>query len=162
MVATPVQHQENTYRVRIALARWKRGMIAARNSRDLAYLSQTHRLMAQAIARKLVVSVHDVSDGGVLTAAAEMCIASGLGLSFAEEALDYQPAFTEKPGQYLVELSDPMKMEELRKLFDSVADIVNIGVVQHLPRLQVIRGHKVVWDVPVDKMTSAWRGTLDW
>jgi len=137
-------------------------LIAARNSRDLTYLAQTHRLMAEAIRRKLVVSVHDVSDGGVITAAAEMCIASGLGLSFAEEAFDYQPAFVEKPGQYLVELSDPLKMEEIRKLFDSVADVVNIGVVQHLPRFQIVRAGKITWDVSVEEMTKAWRGTLDW
>ena len=137
-------------------------LIAARNSRDLAYLAQTHRLMAEAIRRKLVVSVHDVSDGGVITAAAEMSIASGLGLSLAEEAFDYQGAFAEKPGQYLVELSNPMKMEELRKLFEKVADIVNVGVVQHLPRLQVVRAGKITWDVTVEEMTKAWRGTLDW
>ena len=98
----------------------------------------------------------------MLTAAAEMCIASGFGLSMGEEAFDYQSAFAEKPGQYLVELSDPTKMDELRKLVDSVADIVNVGVVQHLPRLQVIRAGKVVWDLSVDDMTKAWRGTLDW
>jgi phosphoribosylformylglycinamidine synthase subunit PurSL len=137
-------------------------MIAARNSRDLAYLAQTHKLMAEAIRRKLVVSVHDISDGGVLTAAAEMCIASGFGLSFSEDAFDYQSAFAEKPGQYLVELTDPMKMEELRSMFDKVADVVNIGVVQHLPRLQVVRNGKAIWDVTVEAMTKAWRGTLDW
>ena len=137
-------------------------LIAARNSHDLAYLSQTHRAMAEAIRRKLLVSVHDVSDGGMITAAAEMCIASGLGVCLTEDGFDYQPAFAEKPGQYLVELSDPMKMEELRKLFDNVADIVNVGIVQHLPRLQVVRGRQQMWYLPVEEMTKSWRGTLDW
>ena len=137
-------------------------MIAARNCRDLTYLAQTHKLMAEAIRRKLVVSVHDISDGGMLTAAAEMCIASGIGLTMGEEAFDYQSAFAEKPGQYLIELHDPTKLQELRKLVDSVADIVNVGVVQHLPRLQVIRAGKVVWDLTIDELTEAWRGTLDW
>ena len=137
-------------------------MVAARNCRNLGYLAQTHRQLAEAIRRKLVVSVHDISDGGMLTAAAEMCIASGLGISIGEEAFDYQPAFTERPGQYLVEFADPLKMEEMRKLLDFSADIVNVGVVQHLPRLQVIKSGKVAWDLSVEELTKAWRGTLDW
>lgn len=137
-------------------------MVAARNSRDLSYLAQLHRLMAQAIGKQLVVSCHDISDGGLLVAAAEMCIASGLGVSIGEDAFDYQSAFAEKPGQYLLELSDPREMDTLRKLLDSVADIVNVGVIQHLPRLSVIRHGRVVWDVSVDDMTEAWRGTLNW
>lgn len=137
-------------------------LIAARSSNDLTYLAQTHRAMAEAIRRKLLVSVHDVSDGGVITAAAEMSIASGLGLSFTEEAFDYQPAFAEKPGQYLVELCNPLKMEELRKLFEKVADVINIGIVQHLPRFEIVRGRRIVWDLQVEELTKAWRGTLDW
>lgn len=137
-------------------------LIAARNSRDLTYLAQTHRLVAQAIREAQVISCHDVSDGGMLTAVAEMCIASGLGVTISEDAFDYQSAFAEKPGQYLVELSDPMQMDALRKLLDSTADIVNVGVFQHLPRLSVIRKGRVVWDVPVEDLTTAWRGTLDW
>src|SRR6185437_16581811 len=39
----------------------------------------THRALAAAIARGLVRSCHDVSDGGYITAVAEMCIASGFG-----------------------------------------------------------------------------------
>ena len=59
-------------------------------------------------------------------------------------------------------LSTRPVIEELRKLFDNVADIVNIGVVQHLPRFQVVRAGKIAWDVTVEEMTKAWRGTLDW
>ena len=137
-------------------------LIAARNSRDLGYLAKTHRIMAVAIRQKLLVAVHDVSDGGMLTAAAEMCIASGKGISIGEDVFDYQSAFAEKPGQYLVELADPMQMEQLRQMFDKVADLVNVGVVQHLPRLQIISKGRIVWDATVEEMTQAWRGTLDW
>jgi len=76
--------------------------------------------------------------------------------------LDYQSAFAEKPGQYLVELGDPGKMERLRSLLDGVADLVHVGVFQHLPRLTVLRSGRAVWDATVDEMTAAWRGTLDW
>jgi phosphoribosylformylglycinamidine synthase len=137
-------------------------LIAARNGCDLACLASTHRQMAQAIAEGLLVSCHDVSDGGLLVAAAEMSIASGLGVTIGEETFDYQSAFAEKPGQYLVEIADPMKVETLRSLLDGVADLIHVGVFQHLPRLTVLRGGRAVWEVTVDEMTAAWRGTLDW
>src|SRR5207237_8470887 len=53
-------------------------------SQSLDDLAKTHRAVACAIANEHVLACHDVSDGGWLVAAAEMCIASRLGLT-----LDY-------------------------------------------------------------------------
>ena len=47
-----------------------------------------------------------VSMGGLLVAAAEMCIASGLGLIIGEEYFMTDDAFIERLGRYLVELKD--------------------------------------------------------
>ncbi len=137
-------------------------LIAARNGRDLRVLAATHRKMAQAIAGGLAASCHDLSDGGLLAAAAEMCIASNLGLAMVEETFDYQPAFAEKPGQYLLELADPAQLPQLQELLDPVADVISVGVVQYQPKLQVLRQGKVAWELSVEQLTAAWRGTLDW
>jgi len=56
--------------------------------------------MAQTIADGHVLSCHDVSDGGWLVAAAEMSIASGLGLKL-DAIGEY---FDERTGSYLVEV----------------------------------------------------------
>ncbi|MFN3389862.1 MAG: AIR synthase-related protein, partial [Allosphingosinicella sp.] len=63
-----------------------------------------------AIADGLVAACHDVSDGGLLVALADMAVASGMGLS-----LDWSPHdvpahafwFGEDQGRYLVTTRDP-------------------------------------------------------
>ena len=68
-------------------------LISAKNPNDLNSLASTHRAMAIAIASGEIAAAHDISDGGVATAAAEMCIASGLGLKILAESVD----FAERP-----------------------------------------------------------------
>jgi phosphoribosylformylglycinamidine synthase subunit PurL len=57
-----------------------------------------------------VAACHDLSDGGLLVAAAEMAMAGGLGLAFAPgpEGLPAQAwYFGEDQGRYLIETADP-------------------------------------------------------
>ena len=61
----------------------------------------THRALAEAIRREMIGSCHDVSEGGYLTAVAEMCIASGLGADI--EPADAEQFFAETVGCYVVE-----------------------------------------------------------
>jgi len=64
------------------------------------------------------------ADGGVAVAAAEMCIASGLGLQIEAEI-----GFEERPGQYLVEANDSGAFE----------GFVRVGTVQLKPVFEKIR-----------------------
>jgi phosphoribosylformylglycinamidine synthase len=126
---------------------------------DLSELSAAHRRMAEAIRRGLVLSCHDVSDGGPLVAIAEMCIASGLG---ATVRLAEGVMFREVPGCYVVE-HNPRDGEELKGWFDSLrltfepcGQVIGEGVL----RVDDYRGSG--GEVSVAEMTEAWRGTLDW
>jgi phosphoribosylformylglycinamidine synthase II/phosphoribosylformylglycinamidine synthase I len=76
---------------------------------------ETLRALHKAIQAGLVVSCHDVSEGGLAVALAEMCIAGGLGAEMSQHALggiaemdtDAQKRvlFSETTGRFLVELS---------------------------------------------------------
>jgi phosphoribosylformylglycinamidine (FGAM) synthase-like enzyme len=126
---------------------------------DLSELIATHRRMSRAIAAGLLTACHDVSDGGVLTAAAEMCIASNLGLNLK---LQEPLFFRETPGCYLVEFA-PEKLEELTDLFGSLRVSFELcGEVTQEPRMIVSNFRQTVCDASVEEMTKAWRGTLDW
>jgi phosphoribosylformylglycinamidine synthase subunit PurSL len=133
-------------------------------SRDqkLDTLASTHRTMAKQVAAGSVAAIHDVSDGGVAVAAAEMCIASGFGLIAGEEHFTTDAAFHEHPGRYLVELKNVEHADAFRKAFDGVADVTDFGLVQHLRKLTVTTPKQRVLEIGLDEMTSAWRGTLDW
>jgi phosphoribosylformylglycinamidine synthase len=77
-------------------------LIAATDPNDLNSLATTHRAMAKLIADGHVAAVHDLSDGGLLVAAAEMAIASGYGLNLDPAFLATEDPFAEKPGRGLV------------------------------------------------------------
>jgi phosphoribosylformylglycinamidine synthase len=121
-------------------------------------LAAAHRAMARAVQSGKVVACHDVGEGGWLVAAAEMGIASGLGLLLEP---DDRAFFDEPRGQYLVEVEG-----EEREVAALAAELPSLkfrrlGSVQHSPELVLHLDEEGV-QVPVEQLTRAWRGTLDW
>jgi len=137
-------------------------LVRARRPGDLANLAGTHRLMHQLLADGTVSACHDVSDGGLAVAAVEMAIASGLGLIVGAELFMSDGAFVEAPGRYLVELPDAGAIGEVVKHFGDVADVVEVGLTQHLRKLTVTTTKERVLEIGLEELTAAWRGTLDW
>jgi phosphoribosylformylglycinamidine synthase subunit PurSL len=128
-------------------------LVFANNPSDLKSLAATHRAMAQSIAAGEVVACHDISDGGVAVAAAEMCIASGMGMSVNDGMLKDQSAFGEMPGRYLVELREQHVISDFKRRFDTAAEVREFGTV---------RDDRGFAEIPLDDLVKAWRGTLDW
>ncbi|MBB6124826.1 phosphoribosylformylglycinamidine synthase subunit PurL [Sphingobium subterraneum] len=62
------------------------------------------------IAKGLVSAVHDVSDGGLLVAVAEMALAGNIGATL-EEIGDHFTAFGEDQGRYVVTSATPEKIQ---------------------------------------------------
>jgi len=137
-------------------------LIAAKNTTDLASLAQTHRLTSEAIAGGKVSACHDISDGGIAVAAAEMCIGSGIGLIVGADLFLSDDVFTERPGRYLIELAEADGIESLRAKFASVAEVTEIGRTQQVPTLTITSTRDHGTEIRVDELTAAWRGTLDW
>ncbi|HVF83299.1 MAG TPA: phosphoribosylformylglycinamidine synthase subunit PurL [Sphingomicrobium sp.] len=82
---------------------------------DLAAERRNGEFVRQMIVRELVTAVHDLSDGGMLVALAEMAFAAGIGAEFDRLFLrEHQPTpavlFGEEQGRYLVTTSnsDPL------------------------------------------------------
>ena len=132
---------------------------------SLAERIATHRALASAISRGLVRSCHDVSDGGYLTAVAEMCIASGLGADLQSDEIDEW--FTESVGQYVIEVEALAQSDVEQLLNEREIRAKEIGRTTAYPRLEIghllaNRSKKIDAQIFVDEMTRAWRGTLDW
>jgi phosphoribosylformylglycinamidine synthase len=82
---------------------------------DLAAEKAAGDFVREAIGRGLVSAVHDVSDGGVLVAAAEMALAGKFGLRIEGEWFDGHATgrlFGEDQGRYLAAASDPGALVE--------------------------------------------------
>ncbi len=112
-----------------------------------------HRLIRSGLVR----AAHDVSDGGVVCAIAEMLIAGSspqAPIGFAADAsLDWAIAYDESPSCYVLEVRDP---EGVRS---SLGD-TPWRVLGELDDSGVLRWGAL--DAGVEETTRAWRGTLDW
>jgi phosphoribosylformylglycinamidine synthase len=150
-------------------------LISASDPADLKILSSLHRAMARLIADGHVAAVHDVSDGGYAVAAAEMCIASGLGLTINSAILEADDPFAERNGRYIVQLresvfdafqsvhlrsvtvsghdilerlghEDPPR-DILKQHFGSTVRIERLGFVQNYPAVLVFSGARADFKV---------------
>jgi phosphoribosylformylglycinamidine synthase subunit PurSL len=128
-------------------------LVSARD--DCKGHGSTHHALADFIATGKVLACHDVSDGGIAVAAAEMCIASGIGLNVQTALFRPEHAFIERPGRYLVETHH---LDDLRRSLDGTAEVIDIGQTQATPKLSV----NPWFEIPIEELTNAWRGTLDW
>ncbi|HEX4056400.1 MAG TPA: phosphoribosylformylglycinamidine synthase subunit PurS [Tepidisphaeraceae bacterium] len=167
-------------------------LISTNSTDDLAAPASTHRAMAGLIADGHVASVHDLSDGGLAVTAAEMIIASGRGLTLDPAFLAASDPFAERPGSYIIELRESVfdviegkvhptvqgqghlyggnSADPFQKIlsghFGSSASVTRLGFVQNRPSLLIVsrldKGIKVHDEIPVEDLTRAWRGTLDW
>jgi phosphoribosylformylglycinamidine synthase len=127
-----------------------------------ATLAKVHRMVAGQIAAGRIAACHDISDGGIAVAAAEMCIASGMGLIVGAELMMSEAAFAESSGRYLVELRNIEDVQEIRSELAKYAELIEFGLVQHLRKLTITSEKERVMEISIDELTRAWRGTLDW
>jgi phosphoribosylformylglycinamidine synthase len=122
----------------------------------------------EAIGDGLVASCHDLSDGGLAVAAAEMCIGGRLGavIDLAEvpacptNQAEADLLYSESNSRLLVEVS-PENREAFEKLFRGQA-IGLIGEVREDKSFTVKRGAAEVLSEPLDDLIRAWKEPLDW
>jgi phosphoribosylformylglycinamidine synthase len=120
-----------------------------------------------AIMRGLVRSAHDMSEGGLAVAVAEMCIAGGLGARLFDDFLDETTLFSESNSRFIIEVV-PEHTTEIESLFEDVlADYpihwFRIGTVTAEPVLSLGDLFSVcLFSVSVDELKTAWQKPLDW
>ncbi len=122
---------------------------------DRAGLEQAaslHHRVARMMNDGKVRSAHDVSDGGLAVALAEMCIASELGaaVELADKG-DQDSIFAPEATTYVLETKEQ----------DAIASGFPIlGKVTEEPRLVIGRGGSALIDIAVSEMARAWRAPL--
>lgn len=130
-------------------------------------LSQAPHLLAalhRTISGGLVRACHDLSEGGLGVAAAEMAFAGGLGLALdlaqvpAEGDLpDDVLLFSESPTRLLVEVA-PDHAEAFEQALQGLPH-ASIGYVTAEPSLAISRGGVPVFHAPISELKAAWQRT---
>jgi len=131
----------------------------------------------QAIRRGLVRSCHDLSEGGLAVALAEMAMAGGLGTRVAlagvpradQAACDYVLLFSESPSRFVLEVRADC-YDELARLLDGLplghlGEVTSggAGLEAASPRLTVLAlDDSVVIDAKASELKAAWQRPLAW
>jgi phosphoribosylformylglycinamidine synthase subunit PurSL len=115
-----------------------------------------YRGLHQAMLLGLVRACHDVSEGGLAVAAAEMCIGGRLGMSLTIEADNpVTTLFGEGNGRLLVEVK-PEHYRVFEERFNPTA-VKRIGVVTNGTRLHISSRTQALVSVRVAELVKAWQ-----
>jgi len=122
---------------------------------DPAQLMATLRNLHQATQSGAVLTCHDISEGGLLAALAEMCLGGGMGATIelpANERADYS-LFNETAGCFLVELADRAQVKEL---FKSIPYII-LGRTTADTNISVTQANNNLFNISTAKLFKAWQ-----
>ncbi|MES0329549.1 MAG: AIR synthase-related protein, partial [Dehalococcoidales bacterium] len=125
--------------------------------------------LSQATRSRLVRACHDLSEGGLGVALAEMAFAGGLG---ARVFLDKVPLgeaiaredyilFSESNSRFLVEIA-PRDREKFERIMGD-SPLATLGYVNGGQSLEIygLKDNKVV-DEPISELKEAWQKTFRW
>ncbi|GJQ26451.1 MAG: phosphoribosylformylglycinamidine synthase subunit PurL [Phycisphaerae bacterium] len=129
-----------------------------------------HRAVADVIGSGGVLAAHDVSDGGLAVAVAEMAMANGIGCDIDGDALAaLGDPFAPRPGTYVLQVASVDAMQALSRV-----DGLIVRIVARVPATRdaasAPRGElrwlnasgAVIESATLDDLRNAWRKPLDW
>jgi phosphoribosylformylglycinamidine synthase subunit PurSL len=136
---------------------------------DLKLAPHVHRKVAGIIAKGWVCAAHDLSEGGLATALAEMLFAGRLGASVDLSAVPHPPAAAEDDVLLFSESATRYLLEIKPEHFDAVVRALRglqfgvLGKLTEKPNL-IIRSLRsgILMDEPVETFRQAWLKPLDW
>ncbi|AGL01532.1 phosphoribosylformylglycinamidine synthase subunit PurL [Desulfoscipio gibsoniae] len=122
---------------------------------DPALLTVTLRSLHRAIRSDAILACHDISEGGLLVALAEMCLGGGVGAAInlpANQRADYC-LFNETAGCFVVELTDRARAEEL---FQDVPYLI-LGCTTSNHNISVTQDNNSIFNIATAKLFKAWQ-----
>jgi phosphoribosylformylglycinamidine synthase len=137
---------------------------------DVPLAKRTFAAVHAAIAGGLVRACHDLSEGGLAVAIAEMAFAGGLGTTVdvrkmphelpASDQLDAILLFAESNTRFLCEVPKA-SAQRFEACLGEVPHAM-IGVVTGSPRLEITAGGRLLVDAELSALKAAWQAPLDW
>ncbi len=132
----------------------------------------TMRVLGEAIRNGWVRSCHDLSEGGLLVAAAEMSLGGLVGMTLNLErlavkgsgGLSYDAStlvklFSESPSRFLVEITpEQLGSFEKHMRLSGIEDVTYVGTAMHASRFVVQDGWDELVNLSIDELQEAWKG----
>lgn len=122
---------------------------------DLEVLPHVFDAMHRGITSGTIKAAHDISEGGVITAVAEMCFGGGMGmeLDVAEDERADMFLFNETAGTFVIEVKDSA---EAAKLFGDIPYQV-LGRTVKGNELRVNQQEKQLFTADINELKDAWQ-----
>jgi phosphoribosylformylglycinamidine synthase len=135
---------------------------------DLGLAPRIFHRLHQAIQQGLVRSCHDLSEGGLAAAVAEMALAGGIGADLgrlpqiAPLETDEVRLFSESTSRFVVEVT-PANALALRECLGEQVPWTEIGATCKEPRLRIAgaSGEWIIW-ANLPDLKEAWQKPLCW
>jgi phosphoribosylformylglycinamidine synthase len=132
---------------------------------DLALAPRVFRKLHEAVRRGLLRACHDLSEGGLAVAIAEMAFAGGVGADLVPDRSgveDLLLLFSESATRFVVEVK-PGDVQPFRGCIGDDVPLLQLGQTVQEPRLR-IAGQDGTWlvDAELDRLRDAWRKPLAW
>jgi phosphoribosylformylglycinamidine synthase len=140
---------------------------------DIPHAYATMKALGEAIRKGLVRSCHDLSEGGLAVAAAEMSLAGMLGANLNVQRISTQTQgmngvarnivrlFSESASRFLVELApEQLGAFEQHMQASGVHELTYLGTVTNTNRFVVQDGTQELINVSVAELQDAWKGGL--
>jgi phosphoribosylformylglycinamidine synthase len=138
---------------------------------DLEMAPRTFQKLHEAIVRGYIRSCHDLSEGGLAAALAEMCLAGGWGArleiagiaSGAESRMDDQVIlFSESNTRFLIEVPKD-RADDLGSLFSSIPwQAIGTVTDENVLRIFGRKAGEPIISVAVADLKEAWQKPLRW
>ena len=135
---------------------------------DAVLAKETFLRIHEAIQNRWIRSCHDLSEGGLAVAAAEMAMAGGLGMKLSisnvvpAELNNTQFLFSESNTRFLVE-TDPANAGEFEGLLNLAGvPVCRLGTIQEGNELVITAADGLVIQVDLDDAKAAWKKPLNW
>jgi phosphoribosylformylglycinamidine synthase subunit PurSL len=127
-----------------------------------------YQTLRKAIVQGLVSACHDLSDGGLAVALAEMAIAGRIGAAvdlarvqaLPEQMSAEETLYSESASRLLVSIL-PKDREHFESLFAD-QHFALVGTTTDDSMLTIFRGEKPFLSLAVDDLVQSWKSTLDW
>ncbi len=127
---------------------------------NLAEAARCFKKLHQLIRSGMVLSCHDISEGGLFTALAEMCFGGDVGVVIELRALGDgridQLLFNEMAGSFLIEVSTVFE----DKVLSSGIDTVTIGTVGERKTISLWDRARAVFQLDLEDLKAAWQAPM--
>ncbi|QBD80238.1 phosphoribosylformylglycinamidine synthase subunit PurL [Ktedonosporobacter rubrisoli] len=139
---------------------------------DIPHASATMKALGEAIRKGMIRACHDLSEGGFALAAAEMSLASLLGVTIdvgriplaqsgdiQRSAQNIVRLFSESPSRFLVEIApEQLGAFEKHMRTHEIHDIHYVGTVAKTASFIVQDGEEELINLSVEELQEAWKG----